>query len=990
MDHIILDKRKEEDIIKYIKKLASYYIPEWDFNELKPDMGVALAIIYANMIESNIDSLNELPHKYTYDFANILRVKAKPATRAEGYVTIDVVSGVPEGVYIKKGARFYANTDENTKIAYVTAKDLFAIDNKINRIYLSDPINNIINSIYDEEDNGSFEGIRLFDTNYGKKINEKKIYFGDENSFYISKNASIEITINNSTRINNLRETELLSNNVEWSFLCKNLEEKLIQKKNKNTVEIILNSNIESYEKREINGNESIWLKCDYSKNNPKEEILVNKINIKVKNRDLKADKTFANDIENHGEKILPFGERIAIYDEFYILSNEAFSKKGGKIEISFDLGYKKTPIDLGYEAQNVNWKMIMKERDFNETREYEISIENIIWEYWNGNGWARISIEDENYSLFNGNESGIKKIEFICPEDIKKNLVNAYEGYFIKARINKINNSYKTNGYYIIPTLDNLKISYDLKTNKCENIIVERDREQHSYIDDSAICLVKGINDENPTLYFEINKEIIGGPIKLYFSIDSNILNAAPNIKWEYYCMKDGIRGWHQLNIYDGTNNFSNSGSVTFLGMENGERIQLFGKEGYYLRAVNIDNRYLEIKEYSRINNILFNTVEVIQEFNATEEYYSNYEETINKTINLPYGNITKIEVWVNEQGYINKKEVDLLMENKEGLEISYYEDGTISEAWVKWKLVEELMFSKKDERHYVIDKSAGTIAFGNGVNGKIPPKQETESIKVKYSVGGGSCGNIERNSINTLGESIPFVDKIYNFEPTYGGGNKESASEAALRATSIIKRGSRIITLKDFERAIVEEFRNIFSCKVIPHYNEFGEEEIGAITIIVLPTDYFNGYTYLASIKKKIIKLFNEKAPKTLTSLKKVYIREVKYIEISVEVNVVVESYDDYRQVYADINRELRKYLDPVKGNYNNIGWNIGQVPNEVQLHNFLKRIDNVKQVKQILVSYIQITNGIKKEIDIDRIKDKDFVVPLPGINKINIVIE
>lgn len=994
MKHILLDNRRENDIIENIKQLASYYIPEWDFNENQPDMGVALALIYANMLENTIDNLNELPHKYLYSYANLLKVKPLPASSAEGFVTIEVVEGAPDGVYIKKGTKLYATVDEESKVIFETENDLYAVDNDVKSIYYANPFNNSINCLYDYQKEEIFNPVNLFDNMAGESISEKYLYIGDDHNFKISSNGEIKLEFANFDHLYmNKKTIDLLGNEKnDWTLLFGNSEHKLLHKIDGDKLSLKIDGIDDVSEETTLGDIRSIWIKCDYTNAYSKEEINANSIVSTVENYSLTPDKTFTNDIENMTKTIKPFGDRIALYDEFYILSNEAFSKKNGLISLNFDLEYEKAKIDLGFEKQPVNWKMIMKERDFNDVEEFDITIENIVWEYWNGNGWARLSVNEKYDKLFNGYITGRKQIVFKCPKDIKSNLVNAHEGYYIKGRINKVNNAYKTNGYYIVPKLSNLVIDYKLEKSTNKHIVIEKNRERKTYYSNSVINIIGNMEEKSPVIYFEIEEKLEGGPIKIFFSIEENISDKVPNIKWEYYCNKDGINGWHELNLFDGTDDFSHSGVITFIPTEELQKKKVFGKKGYWIRAVNIDNGYannIQIN-YPKLKKVLFNTVEITQKNQVTVEYFSNYEEELNKELVLQYVNVVDIDLWVDEVGYINKKELEKLLELNDKAEIVYNDDGTIIEIWVKWEKVDDLALSTKNDRHFSLNEVSGTIIFGDGKNGRIPPKQETESIRVNYSVGGGIYGNVLPYKIDTIGDSVAFVNKIFNYEPTYGGANKESVDEAANRASSIIKRGSRIITTRDFENFVVEEFRNISACKVITHYNDLGEEEIGSVTIVVLPSDYFNGYSYFASIKKKLLNIFREKAPEVLTKLDKIYIREAKYVEVSVDTKIIINNYDDYKQVFTDINEGLNIYLDPINGNYNNKGWDIGQVPNNIQLYNYIKTIDNVKQIKKMLVSYKTITKEGNKEIDLDRIKDKNFVIPIPGINKINIAIE
>src|SRR5581483_9307999 len=96
-----------------------------------------------------------------------------------------------------------------------------------------------------------------------------------------------------------------------------------------------------------------------------------------------------------------------------------------------------------------------------------------------------------------------------------------------------------------------------------------------------------------------------------------------------------------------------------------------------------------------------------------------------------------------------------------------------------------------------YVLDPEAGTIRFGNGVNGKAP--QIGQRIRAKeYRYGGGADGNVAAKAINKLtafGQIKP-----NNPLPARGGADAESVADALDRVPGEIRRRDRAVTRDDF----------------------------------------------------------------------------------------------------------------------------------------------------------------------------------------------
>jgi hypothetical protein len=60
------------------------------------------------------------------------------------------------------------------------------------------------------------------------------------------------------------------------------------------------------------------------------------------------------------------------------------------------------------------------------------------------------------------------------------------------------------------------------------------------------------------------------------------------------------------------------------------------------------------------------------------------------------------------------------------------------------EWIAVSSLSGAGANDAVYVLDRAAGTITFGDGINGARPPTGST--VSVSYQYGGGAAGNISK----------------------------------------------------------------------------------------------------------------------------------------------------------------------------------------------------------------------------------------------------
>ena len=95
-------------------------------------------------------------------------------------------------------------------------------------------------------------------------------------------------------------------------------------------------------------------------------------------------------------------------------------------------------------------------------------------------------------------------------------------------------------------------------------------------------------------------------------------------------------------------------------------------------------------------------------------------------------------------------------------------------------------------------------------------------------------------------------------------------------------------------------------------------------------------------------------KKAPAVLTAGNGLEIFEVQYIEYAIQVKASIADYNDYQEVYQEIEERLNQYLNPITGNFDGNGFQIGALPNRIKIYNYLK---NVKRLTEITVSYTHL---------------------------------
>jgi len=136
------------------------------------------------------------------------------------------------------------------------------------------------------------------------------------------------------------------------------------------------------------------------------------------------------------------------------------------------------------------------------------------------------------------------------------------------------------------------------------------------------------------------------------------------------------------------------------------------------------------------------------------------------------------------------------------------YIQDGDVYSKWTAVQHIIDygptaLVYSVSSDENNVV-----SVTFGDGVSGVIPTAYS--AIRARYTVGGGSIGNVSTNSIDTLfyvpGLSenqviaLQSVITLRNSTVGVGGSDPETNDQIRIAAPASLRAGNRAVTLQDF----------------------------------------------------------------------------------------------------------------------------------------------------------------------------------------------
>lgn len=964
-----IDRRTAADILNIFKERSESYTPEWNMNAEDPDIAAALAVVFAGMAAGTVKKLNGVPLKNKIAFFNTANASLQPAEPSKGYVSFSLASSDSEDTYVPEGTALVSLSGEDT-VRFETTDGITVSNARIEKIFCTDDAGDYIGEYENFRENGlalfskppanlqshsmTIEHPFVFDIGSGSRI---RLRFFRRGGIPVPESVVSKLADENEVRIEYYAGEEI--GYVPFGKAEIDNGGLLLLKRDKNSPGLMTNSS-GNYELGFTVKDIAAFDKFSFVK-----------ITAASSGSDIECDFASDGDIEFPRSEFFPFGERFRLFGEAYFGCREALGKRGAEITMSFDVKFLMIPLENSQETQT-EWKWVAKKSELKEPVEYDISILETVWEYYNGSGWCRLFPDNpygEIFTAANGITEGRRSIRFICPNDIAPVFVGAREDLFIRARITKAENLYKTVGNFVSPCVRNLSFEYSyLNTGVSVGEITVQNNLAVSKFDPAADAdgFTPFVKTGSPgrAVYLGFSEPPQNGPYRILWDISENPLAKPFRFEWEYLT-EDGFK---PLNLIDETAGFTKTGLTIFPDNRGFQKRSLFASELYWVRIIKPDNEKNGFYA-PNIAAVSENSVKAVNKDRRAEELFAMNVYCGNAEFALSEKNILELELYVNETAYISEPE-EAALENENRI---IRQPG--GEIWVKWLETAAFTSENIDSRCYTLDRGLGRFTFGDGRFGKIPPASDTNNIRVVYTSGGGSRSNAETGQINRIERSAGLVTGVTNYKRFIGGCDAETVEDAMDRCAADLRTQGKVITARDYERLVLHASRNIARVCCFSGYDCFGKKEGGAVTLVIVK----NEGSDFGEIRRKITDFLNQRTSCAVTSAGKLYVIEPEYTEMNIRAVINLKGKNknagDFFLVKTNIENNLKSFLDPA--GEAGLRREIGQIPSEQQIRSCILGAEKTAQIDSIFIT-LRVRSA---EIDAEEAAKHRFIFPKNG---------
>ena len=636
----------------------------------------------------------------------------------------------------------------------------------------------------------------------------------------------------------------------------------------------------------------------------------------------LPCDAAFADDLRTDTSKdFKPFGDQPRLGSTFVIACDRAFQQPGAKagISLAFSSG-----IQIGPAKDLV-----------------------LDWEYSTGPGqWRPLGVVDNTAGLSTPTLLE-PAISFVCPADWASVPYNGEAHFWLRVRIAQGGDQGWGYGgpptYSIVQNADtswSVQVGNLPKPPSLRSISFSYTSQVGPFIPDHCLTLngfayqdrsddcrwgrrpflpFMALPDRNAAVYLGFSQPLPAGLVGLYVAIPGRVAAGVPPSPylWEY----QSPQGWSALAVLDQTGGFVTSGMIQLIGPPDAAPAPGPGGPTYWIRA---RLRDAGDPSPSAVDAVYLNAVSATQRKSVQGEVLGRSDGTPRQAMVAQHPpvlgrQLLEVQEW-NGTGHDWQSLFAALPPSR----LRYETDprGNVTAVWVTWEERPYLYRSGPGDRHYAIERSAGLVRFGDGVQALIPPPGRP--VMLSYDYGGGVEGNLPAGAITQPHSGVPYLQSVTNPVAADGGAAGETVAQVRRRGSQRLRNGGRSVAAADYEWLAREASPEVALARCLPTTGPDGFGQPGWVTLVIVPQGAAPEPLPSQHLLGLVEQAIAAGAPAAVA--RQIRVTGPRYQPISVVAEIIPADPSQAGAVEDDLLQTLNRFLHPVNGGVDGSGWEFG----------------------------------------------------------------
>ncbi|HEY1554583.1 MAG TPA: putative baseplate assembly protein [Kofleriaceae bacterium] len=968
-----LDDRTFHDIVEEAISMIPRYAPEWT-NHNPSDPGITLIELAAWMTDLLIYRLNQVPDKNYVAFLNLLGIKLRAPRAAKALLRFGLVEGaakqrVPRGTQVSTPQA----TEEHT-VTFETHRDTVITSAKPDRCF----------SYFDE---GYTENSRYIDPPPATHLEPCEVFAGAqriERFLYLSDPRFANTGDASLLRVflgTPERGGRDLARLLEWEHWDGTRWKEMTPAQiDVDRGEIAFLGPLH-FDPTEVNHIEGLWLRgrlAEVPQSPEDTEIDTIRARVEVVGEGLLPTQAYAN-LDNNAflaldlsKNIYPFGKEPKVDCILYLACDELMQTADAYISIEMTLADSTI-----VPRPNPSDQLV------------------VAWEYWDGKRWRHLGRSAPRGVLPGaGDELGFHDdtkamsqsgtVSFKRPKDMEPLELNGVSKRWVRLRIEK--GDFGEQGSYTLenerwvfkddrplkpPALRGMNLRYREDYRDARHVLSFND---FQYTDCTEVARTdftifqpfSAKPEESPALYLGYATKPPNDKVGLYVRLEEELgLGSLPSeeaevatselekyeatkrqaweggqrVVWEYW---DG-REWEPLAVEDETQGFTGSGFVHFVAPDDWKGSSKFTEERFWLRARLEQGGYVKPP---RIRMIVSNAVEA-------HNHETIRGEILGSSDGSPLQSFKFLRSPVLEDEHLEVRERNMPPDDEvaeigaDNTRKDQPENPQVNDVWVRWRRVDSFFASGPRSRHFTLDYTTGTLSFGDGRRGMVPPEAKNNIVAVSYRIGGGSLGNVNPNTLTSLGRALAYIETVTNPLPATGGADRESIDEAKSRAPYTIKSRDRAVTTEDYEMLALRASTQLARARCVPDRSNRGHVTVALVPKSDLRAEDLTRRLVPSNEVMRHVKRYLDDRKLVGTVLN---IVRPRYKDVSLRVMLIRRTVGTSDRLRKDIEAKLRRFLHSLIGGRDGKGWEFGRPVLKAEIVHLVEEVPGVEGVDSL----------------------------------------
>ena len=289
-------------------------------------------------------------------------------------------------------------------------------------------------------------------------------------------------------------------------------------------------------------------------------------------------------------------------------------------------------------------------------------------------------------------------------------------------------------------------------------------------------------------------------------------------------------------------------------------------------------------------------------------------------------------------------------------------------------WQAVDDLAVLQGAIPAYVLDPEAGTVTFGNQMQGLIPPIGRRVRVR-QMRAGGGAGGNVPAATLTKISGRDPNGNQLSKFtvtQPiaTVGGAEPETLAQAEQRLPARLRHNERAVTASDYQDLAMETpGAAIGRVEVLPLFKPQTRDLNfpGVVSVMIIPDRDGVQPPCPRADRTLLESVYGYLDPRRPVG-SEMYVIGTEYVQLGVSVAVEVRNGFNLLQVSNQVELALRNYLWPIApGGADNTGWPLGRLIRSLELEVIVSQVAGVVEVNGLLL-FTVLANGAYQAVAVD----------------------